>query len=168
MEKPEYCPKAMYDMMLKAWDADPIKRPNFLELMDELGDLLEDGERDHYLNLTKNFDASTVGNFVNTVENRNYFGMMAAPDFMSQMSVTPAQVSPEDGYLIPSAKKEQSFQFDEKDLSIPADRGQSLKLIREQSLKLDTDDYLMPNGKSPNEIELTSFVGVTGNATTAV
>ena len=99
MEKPEYCPKAMYDMMLKAWDADPTKRPNFLELMDELGDLLEDGEKDHYLNLTKNFDlASTVGNFVNAVENRDYFGMMAAPDFMSQMSVTPAQVSPEDGY----------------------------------------------------------------------
>ena len=59
--------------------------------------ILKDDEKD-YLNRKKNFDASTVGNFVNAVENRDYFGMMAAPDFMSQMSVTPAQVSPEDGY----------------------------------------------------------------------
>ena len=81
---------------------------------------------------------------VNAVENRDYFGMMSAPDFMSQMSVTPAQVSPEDGYFIPSAKKEQSFQFDESDLQIASERGQSLKLKQEQSLKLDTDDYLKP------------------------
>ena len=94
--------------------------------------------------------------------------MMSAPDFMSQMSVTPAQVSPEDGYFIPSAKKEQSFQFDESDLQIASERGQSLKLKQEQSLKLDTDDYLMPNGKSPNEIEMTSFVGVNENQATAV
>jgi len=83
---------------------------------------------------------------VNAVENRDYFGMMVAPDFMSQMSVTPAQVSPVDGYLIPSAKKEQSFQFDERDIQVPLERGQSLKLTQEQSLKLDTDDYLMSNG----------------------
>ena len=41
---------------------------------------------------------------------------------------------------------------------------------KNQSLKLDTDEYLMPNGKSSNEIEMNSLVGLNGNghATTAV
>ena len=142
MEKPELSPQPMYDMMMKTWNSDPKKRPNFLELMDELGDLLEEGTKDDYLTLTENFDASTIGT-VNAVENKDYLGIMSAPDFMSQMSVTPTQVSPEDGYLIPSKKPD-------------------------QSLKLDLDEYLMPNGKTI-EIERASLTGNgNGNATTAV
>lgn len=113
MEKPEVCPQPLYDMMLRTWDNNPTKRPNFLELMDELGDLLEEGTLDEYINLEKNFDATTIGNPDNHVENMDYLGKMAPQDFTSQMSVTPAHVSPEDGYLVPStAKGEQSFQFD--------------------------------------------------------
>ena len=230
MEKPEVCPQALYDMMLKTWDDNPTQRPNFLELMDELGDLLEEGTLDEYINLEKNFDATTIGNPDNHVENMDYLGKMAPQDFTSQMSVTPAQVSPEDGYLVPStAKGEQSFQFDrepslhrdpsiqrepflqrdpslqrepslqskqslrshkdppiQRNTSISRDpsfqskqslrsqRNHSLQgkkfLQRNQSLKLDTDEYLMPNGKSPNEIEMNSLAGLNGNghATTAV
>jgi hypothetical protein len=113
MEKPEVCPQALYDMMLRTWDSNPTQRPNFLELMDELGDLLEEGTLDEYINLEKNFDATTVGNGTNHVENMDYLGQMAPQDFTSQMSITPAHVSPEDGYLVPStAKGDQSFQFD--------------------------------------------------------
>ena len=226
-------------MMLRTWDNNPTQRPNFLELMDELGDLLEEGTLDEYINLEKNFDATTIGNPDNHVENMDYLGQMAPQDFTSQMSVTPAQVSPEDGYLVPStAKGEQSFQFDrepslhrdpslqresflqrdpslqrepslqskqslrshkdpliQRNTSIPRDssfhaprsqRNQSYQgnnslqgnnsfqgkklLQRNQSLKLDTDEYLMPNGKSPNEIEMNSLAGLNGNghATTAV
>ena len=231
MEKPEVCPQALYDMMLRTWDNNPTKRPNFLELMDELGDLLEEGTLDEYINLEKNFDATTIGNPGNHVENMGYLDQMAPQDFTSQMSVTPAHVSPEDGYLVPStAKGEQSFQFDrepslhrdpslqresflqrdpslqrepslqskqslrshkdpliQRNTSIPRDssfhaprsqRNQSYQgnnslqgkklLQRNQSLKLDTDEYLMPNGKSPNEIEITSLAGLNGHATTAV
>ena len=230
MEKPEVCPQALYDMMLRTWDDNPTQRPNFLELMDELGDLLEEGTLDEYINLEKNFDATTIGNPDNHVENMDYLGQMAPQDFTSQMSVTPAQVSPEDGYLVPStAKGEQSFQFDrepslhrdpsiqrepflqrdpslqrepslqskqslrshkdppiQRNTSISRDpsfqskqslrsqRNHSLQgkkfLQRNQSLKLDTDEYLMPNGKSPNEIEMNSLAGLNGNghATTAV
>ena len=53
-------------------------------------------------------------------------------------------------------------------MKVPSERGQSLKLTREQSLKLDTDDYLMSNGKSPNEIEMTLFVGINENEAIAV
>ena len=133
MEKPEVCPQALYDMMLRTWDNNPTKRPNFLELMDELGDLLEEGTLDEYINLEKNFDATTIGNPDNHVENMDYLGKMAPQDFTSQMSVTPAQVSPEDGYLVPStAKGEQSFQFD-REPSLHRDRS----IQRESFLQRD-------------------------------
>ena len=207
-------------MMLRTWDDNPTQRPNFLELMDELGDLLEEGTLDEYINLEKNFDATTIGNPDNHVENMDYLGQMAPQDFTSQMSVTPAQVSPEDGYLVPcsltpcistpyciqrepflqrdpSLQREPSLQskqslrshkdppiqrntsisrdpsFQSKQ-SLRSQRNHSLQgkkfLQRNQSLKLDTDEYLMPNGKSPNEIEMNSLAGLNGNghATTAV
>ena len=119
MEKPEVCPGPLYNMMMRTWDADPTHRPTFLELMDELGDLLEEGEKDHYLDLTKMFDASTVGT-CNTVENKDYLAMMSPPDFMTQMSASPMEQ--EDGYLQPRKS--------------------------EAVVQLDHDDYLLPNGKA--------------------
>ena len=110
-------------MMLHSWDNEPTKRPNFLELMDELGDLLEEGEKDHYLDLTKKFDASTVG-ANNTVDTKDYLAMMSPPDFTTQMSVSPGQ--DEDGYLQP----------------------------RKLPLHMDNDEYLMPNSKNHQVIEM--------------
>ena len=159
MEKPEVCPQALYDMMLRTWDNNPTQRPNFLELMDELGDLLEEGTLDEYINLEKNFDATTIGNPDNHVENMDYLGQMAPQDFTSQMSVTPAQVSPEDGYLVPStAKGDQSFQFDRepslhRDPSIQREsflqRDPSLQrepsLQSKQSLRSQMDPHIQRN-----------------------
>lgn len=129
MEKPEYCPNTIYDMMRRTWETEPTNRPSFPDLLDELGDLLEEGEKDHYLDLTKRFDATTVGtDQCNAVENRDYLGMMSPPDFTTQTSVTPCQPVNEDGYLEPNKC---SFSFDK-------------------------DDYLMPNGDGQS-IEMTSF-----------
>ena len=33
MEQPEYCPRDMYDVMLKCWEHDPEVRPKFTELL---------------------------------------------------------------------------------------------------------------------------------------
>ena len=141
MEKPEYCPQPIYDMMLHTWDNEPEKRPNFLQLMDDLGDLLEEGETDHYLDLTKNFDASFANN---AVENKDYLAMMSPPDFTTQTSVSPGDfvtqpsATPADlnGYLEPTPKK-------------PVAANGSV-------IAFDNDDYLMPNGKS-TVIEMTSL-----------
>lgn len=165
MEKPEVCPQALYDMMLRTWDNNPTQRPNFLELMDELGDLLEEGTLDEYINLEKNFDATTVGNPDNHVENMDYLGQMAPQDFTSQMSVTPAHVSPEDGYLVPStAKGDQSFQFDRepslhRDPSLQREpflqRDPSLQrepsLQSKQSLRSHKDPLVQRNTSIPRD-----------------
>ena len=106
--------------------------------MDELGDLLEEGEKDHYLDLTKNFDASTVGapnaGVPNAVENKDYLAMMSPPDIQTQMSVSPSH---QEDYLEPRSNFQGQGQF----------QGQSF-------IKQDSDDnYLIPNGKN-NFIEL--------------
>ena len=143
MEKPEYCPQPIYDMMLHTWDSEPEKRPNFLQLMDELGDLLEEGETDHYLDLTKNFDASFANN---AVENKDYLAMMSPPDFTTQTSVSPGDFRPQtsvtsaadlNGYLEPT-------------------KPTTKKPINGSVIAFDNDDYLMPNGKS-TVIEMTSL-----------
>lgn len=113
MEKPENSPSSIHQMMLHCWDNEPTQRPSFNTLMDELGDLLEEGERDHYLDLTKRFDA--IGKQANAVENKDYLGMMSPPDFATQTSVSPAPLEEEDdGYLAPKP-----FNFDKDDYLMP-------------------------------------------------
>lgn len=36
LEKPDYCPEAYYNLMVKCWSHDPLKRPKFCELVDIL------------------------------------------------------------------------------------------------------------------------------------
>lgn len=103
MEKPGNCPMIIYRTMSECWDTEPSKRPTFNKLMDLLGDLLDTGERDHYLDLSKMFE-STIGRAVgSSVENKQYLESMLAPDFNTQMSVlTGADLAEEEGYLVPS------------------------------------------------------------------
>ncbi len=114
MEKPGNCPMVIYRTMLECWAAEPSQRPLFNALMDRLGDLLEDGERDHYLDLSKRFD-NTIGRAVgaaSSAENKQYLESMLAPDFNTQMSVSAdgncngaaavVQLPEEEGYLVPS------------------------------------------------------------------
>jgi hypothetical protein len=128
MENPEICPQSIYEMMLHTWDTEPTNRPTFLELMDELGDLLEEGETDHYLDLSKRFDASTAGTN-NAVENKDYLAMMSPPDFNTQMSVSPSHHDQDQGaYLAP------------------------IKTL----IKIDSEDYLVPsqNQQKPDQFEM--------------
>ncbi len=36
MEKPEFSPKVVYHIMSSCWNADPNRRPNFADLMEEV------------------------------------------------------------------------------------------------------------------------------------
>lgn len=42
MEKPDYCTKQVYDIMLQCWKAKPMLRPTFTEVVEGIGELLED------------------------------------------------------------------------------------------------------------------------------
>lgn len=53
MEKPDLCPTIIYDIMTRCWDADDSKRPDFRELSEILGDLLESSVKQHYVDLNE-------------------------------------------------------------------------------------------------------------------
>ncbi|RWS27211.1 Vascular endothelial growth factor receptor 3-like protein, partial [Leptotrombidium deliense] len=51
MEKPEMSPEVIYQLMCVCWNAEPKERPDFTQMAEELGDLLEASVRQHYLDL---------------------------------------------------------------------------------------------------------------------
>lgn len=51
MEKPPLAPSCVYDIMLECWAQEPTERPSFSALVDRIGDMMEEGLRDHYVDL---------------------------------------------------------------------------------------------------------------------
>lgn len=45
MEKPEFCTDDMYLVMLDCWQAKPVMRPNFTELVERVGSMVDDNVR---------------------------------------------------------------------------------------------------------------------------
>ncbi|XP_029297663.1 KIT proto-oncogene, receptor tyrosine kinase b [Cottoperca gobio] len=52
MNKPEFAPIEMYDMMLSCWSHDPLKRPSFRKLVERTELLLSENTRNVYLRLS--------------------------------------------------------------------------------------------------------------------
>jgi len=42
MEQPEYAVREIYDIMLQCWKAEPVLRPNFTNLVESIGNLIEE------------------------------------------------------------------------------------------------------------------------------
>ncbi|XP_078050222.1 vascular endothelial growth factor receptor kdr-like [Augochlora pura] len=51
MEKPVYAISKVYDIMRQCWKSEPSSRPSFTQLVDSVGNLLEDNVRAHYIEL---------------------------------------------------------------------------------------------------------------------
>ncbi|XP_020278228.1 vascular endothelial growth factor receptor 1 isoform X2 [Pseudomyrmex gracilis] len=83
MEQPEYALRNVYDIMLQCWKAKPTLRPTFTELVDSIGDLLEESVRSHYITLnTPYMDMNTTN-----LEGKNdYLTMMSAPTHAALLS----------------------------------------------------------------------------------
>ena len=102
MEKPEFCPRLIYKIMCDSWNDDPSLRPQFKDLVQALGELLEDGERDHYLDL-----GAKLGEGSASVHNPGYLDRMATPGLGTPMA------SDCDDYLIPAKKDSEPMINDE-------------------------------------------------------
>lgn len=74
MEKPAHAPSCVYDIMMECWAKEPSERPTFSTLVDKIGDMMEEGLRNHYVDL--NADYMRI--------NKAY--MLTNPDYLSQMS----------------------------------------------------------------------------------
>ena len=78
MEQPEYATFEVYDIMLQCWKTKPTLRPSFTELVDSIGDLLEESVRAHYVSLNAPYmDMNTL--MLEDGKN-DYLTMLSAPD----------------------------------------------------------------------------------------
>ncbi|CAH0554002.1 unnamed protein product [Brassicogethes aeneus] len=78
MEKPEFAPKEIYNMMTDCWLEEPQSRPSFEILTERLGDLLEDKVRGHYIDLN---DPYLKMNTETLKTQSDYLAMVSPPDF---------------------------------------------------------------------------------------
>ena len=95
MARPEFCPHDVYKVMLDCWSAEPKHRPRFRELADSLGDLLGEGERDHYMRLDSALTTSGPG------ASSELLRRMASPDYRTLTCQEAELVTGADGYLAP-------------------------------------------------------------------
>ncbi|KAH7643343.1 vascular endothelial growth factor receptor 3 [Dermatophagoides farinae] len=51
MEKPDYASEEIYELMLQCWNANPNDRPDFADIADLVGEMLDDKTKKHYIEL---------------------------------------------------------------------------------------------------------------------
>ncbi|XP_078038597.1 PDGF- and VEGF-receptor related [Augochlora pura] len=102
MEQPEYATPEVYDIMRQCWKAKPTLRPSFTELVDSIGNLLEDSVRAHYVQLNAPYmDMNTI---LLESGKDDYLTMLSAPDHAVLSSPTHEYVnSPVSGSTVDSA-----------------------------------------------------------------
>ncbi|KAK0165046.1 hypothetical protein PV328_003603 [Microctonus aethiopoides] len=86
MEQPKFSTDEIYDIMLQCWKSKPTLRPSFTDLVQSIGNLLDESVKMHYLDLnTPYMDMNTM-----TFENgkNDYLTMMSAPDHETLSSPT--------------------------------------------------------------------------------
>jgi serine/threonine protein kinase len=105
MEKPPLAPSSIYDLMTECWAHEPSVRPTFSALVDRIGDLMEEGHRQQYVDLNVPYDKMNRECFSGK---EDYLSKMSGPEFIS----VSARPTPErqyenvpqnldSGYLIP-------------------------------------------------------------------
>ncbi|XP_063699652.1 vascular endothelial growth factor receptor kdr-like isoform X2 [Culicoides brevitarsis] len=80
MEKPKYANQRLYDIMLSCWNQKPETRPLFNQLEKQLSALLEDGVKDHYIDLNEPY---LQANTEYLKSNPDYLAMLGPPDEMA-------------------------------------------------------------------------------------
>ncbi|KAF7410024.1 hypothetical protein HZH68_004405 [Vespula germanica] len=139
MEQPAYATPEVYNIMLQCWKAKPTLRPSFTELVDSIGDLLEESVRTHYISLnTPYMDMNTM-----ILDGKNdYLTMMSAPDHAAlslpmgdYVNTSILENAPESAYL---CMKKSRFEFP----LVTSDSEDAVELS--PMLKNVEDPYLKP------------------------
>lgn len=85
MEKPDYAPDDVYEIMQSCWQAEPKERPDFSSLVTRVGDLLQAGVRDYYMALNDPY-----ANVNHLIKNNNDYLAMGNnspnPDYLDMKS----------------------------------------------------------------------------------
>ncbi|XP_078051842.1 platelet-derived growth factor receptor alpha-like [Augochlora pura] len=104
MEKPEYATSEVYDIMCQCWEVQPSLRPNFTQLADSVGNLLEGNVKAHYIELNAPYMDMNRTRLEGGMN--DYLAMVSAPDHVplpppaqSRKNYTPSETTAEVGYL---------------------------------------------------------------------
>ncbi|KZC13755.1 Vascular endothelial growth factor receptor 1, partial [Dufourea novaeangliae] len=90
MEQPEYATSKLYNIMVQCWTEKPVLRPSSTELVESIGDLLEESVRAHYVSLNDPYmDMNTT---MLAGGKKDYLTMLSAPDFTLQSSLADEHV----------------------------------------------------------------------------
>ncbi|XP_028402514.1 vascular endothelial growth factor receptor 2-like [Dendronephthya gigantea] len=117
LEKPDICPRPVYDIMLKCWDADPEKRILFPEIINELCSLDDFGQRFEAKEeqILENFKARSLSNSSKMAEDRlpSYTNQSCnrddeQPINVERLSPQPITMAPSSHYSKPPCNKAQS------------------------------------------------------------
>ncbi|XP_066591720.1 vascular endothelial growth factor receptor 1 isoform X2 [Prorops nasuta] len=114
MEQPQYATNEVYNIMLQCWKAKPALRPSFTQLVDNIGDLLEENVRSHYISLNDPYMDMNTTIFENGKS--DYLTMMSPPmdhtlspghEYVNAPMTSPPY-SPDSSYLCmsPSRKRD--------------------------------------------------------------
>ncbi|KYN07332.1 Vascular endothelial growth factor receptor 1 [Cyphomyrmex costatus] len=159
MEQPDYAIRKVYDIMLQCWKAKPTLRPSFTDLVENIGNLLEESVKLHYISLnTPYMDMNTM----NLESGKNdYLTMMSAPDHAvlsspshdyvnspfsksapdsSYLCMSPGCPTDESGIFSPRPHQEHShFEFPS-----PASDSEDAVELSPMLKKSEEDPYLKP------------------------
>uniref|UniRef100_T1KQW4 receptor protein-tyrosine kinase n=2 Tax=Tetranychus urticae TaxID=32264 RepID=T1KQW4_TETUR len=88
MEQPDKCPQNVYSMMNDCWHSNPANRPNFTQLANRLGSLIEDSVRNYYLELNNPYQEANKAMITDedAGEEINYLAMNGPCDDYENMS----------------------------------------------------------------------------------
>ncbi|XP_021928983.1 vascular endothelial growth factor receptor 2-like isoform X4 [Zootermopsis nevadensis] len=86
MEQPQYAPKEIYDIMMKCWQTRPSQRPSFGDLAEELGNMLEESVKRHYIDLNDPY-MDMNAQWMQGIQN-DYLSMMNSPSYGNMVSPT--------------------------------------------------------------------------------
>ncbi|XP_052126084.1 vascular endothelial growth factor receptor 1 [Frankliniella occidentalis] len=100
MEKPPYATDDLYTVMMECWQARPILRPSFTELVDTLGSMLEDGVRKHYVDLNEPY-IQMNNQWQNESGHNDYLGMFSSPNYSNVVAPPEEEEEPQRYQNIP-------------------------------------------------------------------
>lgn len=83
MEKPQYAPNSVYEIMKQCWANEPSDRPSFSELSDSLGEFISDWQRNRIADLNENYARLNQQSDINGTE-----------DYLSRMKQAESCVRP--------------------------------------------------------------------------
>ncbi|XP_012522394.1 vascular endothelial growth factor receptor 1 isoform X2 [Monomorium pharaonis] len=158
MEQPEYAIREVYDIMLQCWKAKPTLRPSFTDLVENIGNLLEESVRMHYISLNTPYMDMNTMNLESGKD--DYLTMMSAPDHAvlssptheyvnspfskgasdsSYLCMSPGCPTDESGIFSPRPQDHTHFEFPS-----PASDSEDPDAVEQSPMLNHEDPYLKP------------------------